>query len=115
MHYRLRHVPAMANQVIVLSRMYSTLAEIWGLVPEGGNPCRFVKYKERKRERFLTEEEFRRLGRVLGALEADGPGTAACRGCDPLADADRVPAQRDSDLRWEDVHLDAVNDSGSRQ
>ena len=83
LHYRLRHVPAMANQVIVtLSRMLNQ-AEIWGLVPEGGNPCRFVvKYRQRKRERFLTEEEFRRLGRVLDALEAAG----------------RVPVQRDSDL-----------------
>ena len=61
----------MANQVIVtLSRMINQ-AEIWGLAPEGGNPCRFVvKYRQRKRERFLTEDEFRRLGQVLGALEA---------------------------------------------
>ena len=99
LHYRLRHVPAMANQVIVTLSRILNQAEIWGLVPEGGNPCRFVvKYRQRKRERFLTEEEFRRLGRVLGALEACGTGAGACGGGDPLADADRVPAQRDSDL-----------------
>ena len=56
LHYRLRHVSAVANQVIVtLSRMINQ-AEVWGLAPEGGNPCRFVvKYCERKRERFLTK------------------------------------------------------------
>ena len=36
-------------------------------------------YKEAPRERFLTEEEFRRLGRVLSEVEADGviPAQAA--------------------------------------
>ena len=57
-----------------------SLGEAWGLSREGGNPCRsVVRYKRRKRERFLTEQEYRRLGRVLGALEAEGrmPGHAA--------------------------------------
>ena len=36
----------------------------------GGNPCKFLrKYRERSCERFLSEEEFRRLGRVLGEVE----------------------------------------------
>ena len=66
LHYALRDTPVMANQVVdVLSRIFNA-AEDWGLVAEGSNPCRFVvKYRERKRERFLTEDEFRRLGRVL--------------------------------------------------
>ena len=107
LHYRLRHVPAMANQVIVtLSRMLNQ-AEIWGLVPEGGNPCRFVvKYRQRKRERFLTEEEFRRLGRVLATLEATGRvplhGAAAIR----LLMLTGCRRNEILTLRWEDVHLD---------
>ena len=37
--------------------------------PRAAYPCRFVKkYKERNCERFLSEEEFRRLGRVLAGL-----------------------------------------------
>ena len=67
LHYALRDTPVMANQVVdVLSRIFNA-AEDWGLVAEGSNPCRFVvKYRERKRERFLTEgRSFRRLGRVL--------------------------------------------------
>ena len=73
LHYRLRDTPRTANQVVkVLSKMFS-LAEAWGLAPAGTNPCRSVrKYRVREHERFLTGEEFQRLGRVLNAAEADG-------------------------------------------
>ena len=57
----------------------------WGLVPEGFNPCRSVeKYPERSRERFLTDAEFTRLGRVLDEVP-DPPrrrhGPADARSC----------------------------------
>ena len=71
LHYRLYKTPATANRVVeTLSRLFY-MAEAWGVAPEGGNPCRFVKkYKDRSCERFLSEQEFRRLGRVLSELEA---------------------------------------------
>ena len=58
--------PSQANTVVkTLSHMYG-LAAGWGMVPEGCNPCRSIaKYPERKRERFLTDAEFTRLGQVL--------------------------------------------------
>ena len=41
--------------VITLSQIY-TKAQDWGIVAEGTNPCRHVElYRQRKRERFLTE------------------------------------------------------------
>ena len=47
------------------------LAELWKL-RTSGNPWKFVrKYREKKRERFLTDEEFRRLGDVLTEMEAE--------------------------------------------
>ena len=66
LHHRLRETPARANAAVhLLSRMF-TLAEAWELVPPGRNPCRAVRrYRTRKRERFLTTEEYRRLGRAL--------------------------------------------------
>ena len=66
LHRQLSASPATANRVIkTLSHMYR-LAEGWGMVGEGCNPCRSVmKYPKRKRERFLTDAEFARLGRVL--------------------------------------------------
>ena len=73
LHYRLRDNPALANHAVgLLSRMFK-LAMAWGMTPARPNPCRSVKrYKERGRERFLTEEEYGRLGRVLDAAEERG-------------------------------------------
>jgi hypothetical protein len=56
------------------------LAEEWGLRPDGSNPCRHVKkYKETKRERFLTREEITELGKVLDAVEATGEESRGAR------------------------------------
>ena len=73
LHYKLRAKPVAANRTIdVLSKMFS-LSEAWDLRPAGSNPCRSVRrYKEQKRERFLTPDEIRRLGRVLNDAEAQG-------------------------------------------
>ena len=73
LHYKLRNTPIAANRAIkILSKMFS-LAEAWDMSPAGKNPCRSLRrYKEQERERFLTEEEIRRLGRVLDAAEAKG-------------------------------------------
>ncbi len=72
LHYRLRETPRAANRALsVLSKMFS-LACAWGLVADGTNPCRGVrKYKEKKRERFLTRDEYRRLGQALLEAEMD--------------------------------------------
>ena len=70
LHHGLRHFPATANGAIKLLSKLFTLAEYWRLVPPGRNPCRSVnKYKLRRRERFLTPDEYRRLGRALDATE----------------------------------------------
>ena len=77
LHYRLRDTPRAANRALaVLSKMFS-LAAAWGLVPQGTNPCRAVrKYKERKRERFLSRDEYRRLGQALTEAEMDAEAGA---------------------------------------
>ena len=69
-HHSLSAKPVMANHAVdTLSRIWNA-AEDRGDVPEASNPCRLVaKNRERKRERFLTDEEFRRLGRVLDEAE----------------------------------------------
>ena len=74
LHYVMRETPRAANRALmVLSKMFS-LSEAWGLAPPGGNPCRHVlRYKEGRRERFLTEDEYRRVGLALRELEAGGP------------------------------------------
>ncbi len=72
LHYRLRSTPRAANRALsVLSKMFS-LACAWGLVADGTNPCKGVrKYKEKKRERFLSRDEYRRLGQALAEAELE--------------------------------------------
>ena len=107
LHYKLREVPTMANRVVdTLSRVYG-MAEVWGVAPEGVNPCRFaVKYKERRRERFLTEEEFRRLGRVLGEAETEGGVSAYAVAAIRLLLLTGCRRNEILTLQWKDVALD---------
>ena len=57
----------------LLSKMFS-LSEKWGIRQDGSNPCRHVqRYEERKLERYLTSEEFVRLGDVLHAWSNSAP------------------------------------------
>ena len=76
LHHRFRHKPYQANRTLgVLSKMFN-LAEVWGLRPDGSNPCRHVpKYKEKKRERFLSQNELQRLGQALSDSRAEGTET----------------------------------------
>ena len=73
LHMKHRDIPYQANRTLgVLSVMFNQ-AEIWGLRPDGSNPCRHVKkYAEEKRERYLSADELARLGAVLDDLEAEG-------------------------------------------
>ena len=104
LHYELRDTPRAANRALmVLSKMFS-LAEDWGLAPVGSNPCRSVsKYKEGKRERFLTEEEYRRIGRELCTLEARGGMSARAAAALWLLMLTGCRLKEILTLRWDDV------------
>ena len=73
LHHELRSMPLTANRTVkIVSKMFK-LAQGWKMVPAGRNPCRLVRrYKEEPRERFLSPDEWRRLGRALREAEADG-------------------------------------------
>lgn len=67
LHHSLRKTPTQANRVLALLSVIMSLAEKWGLRPDNTNPCRHVeRFPERRRERYLSEEEIARLGEVLG-------------------------------------------------
>ena len=73
------------------------------------NPCRFVqKYKEKKRERFLTDEEFHRLGQVLKEIVADGSVTLSAATAIRLLMLTGCPLNEIQTLSWEDAGLDAA-------
>ena len=107
LHQKLYETPAIANAVVgALSSMYK-LAEGWGLVPEGVNPCRsLVKYPGRRRERFLTEAEFMRLGSVLDNVEAKGVASAPAVAAIRLLILTGCRKSEILTLRWEDVAPD---------
>ena len=106
LHFDLRDKPYQANRTLgVLSKMFS-LAEIWGLRPDGSNPCRHVKrYKESKRERFLSPEETERLGEVLAEAESEMPSAVAAFRLLLLTGCRLSEIQF---LRWEYVREDCI-------
>ena len=74
LHHEMREKPYQANRTLgVVSKMMNQ-AEAWGLRPDRSNPCYHVrKYKEKKRERFLTTDELARLGKALDEEESFAP------------------------------------------
>ena len=105
LHQRLYETPAVANMAVrILSAMYKLACE-WGIVPEGlSNPCRsIVKYPEHKRERFLTDEEFVRLGEALDEVEAGGGASAPSVAAIRLLALTGCRRSEILSLRWEDV------------
>ena len=70
LHHGMRTTPRQANQTLaVLSKMF-TLAEVWGMRPDGTNPTRHLqRYKEKKRQRYLSVGELARLGDALATME----------------------------------------------
>ena len=108
LHHGMRETPYQANRTLgVLSKMFN-LAELWGLRPDGSNPCLHVKrYKEQKRERSLNAEEFTRLGRVLDEILADGSETRSAVAAIRLLMLTGCRLSEIQKLRWEHVDLDA--------
>ena len=104
LHHALRDRPVMANRVIdILNKMF-TLAEAWDLRPAGKSPCRSVRrYKEEKRERFLSPDEVRRLGRVLTEAEAEGGASVYAVAAIRLLMLTGCRLNEVLTLRWDDV------------
>ncbi len=109
LHYAMRATPAMANQTLdLLSRMFN-MAESWGLMSEGSNPCRRqTKYREQPREWFLTAAEFRRLGRALDEAEASGAVSVHAAAALRLLMLTECRKNEILTLRWQDVDLEAM-------
>jgi len=99
--------PYAANDAVKLLRRLLAQADQWGLVPQGFNPAKGLRfYKEGSRERYLSDDEHRRLHRALAAYEAEGGDpdvTAAVRlllwtGC---------RAQEILKVSWEEIDFES--------
>lgn len=104
LHQSMKNVPYQANRTLgVLSIMF-TVAHTWGVRTDGVNPCWKVKrYKEVKRERYLTPDELARLGKVL--READEEPEAA--NCIRLLLLTGCRLGEIQTLKWDYVDLEA--------
>ncbi len=70
----LHATPVAADRSMPVLSVIMTCAETYGYRPEGSNPCRGIRrYRRKGRERFLSEDEIRRLGRVLKHHEGAHP------------------------------------------
>ena len=71
---RLRATPVAADRSMPILSVIMKEAEAMGLRPEGSNPCRGIRrYRRKGRERFLSNEEIRRLSARLSAHAEDCP------------------------------------------
>ena len=73
LHSSLFDTPFQANRVLaVVGSMYAFAGRA-AVIPEGINPARGIdKFKESRRERFLTGEELERLGSAIREAETTG-------------------------------------------
>ena len=70
LHHRIgKKTPTQANRTLALLSKMMSLAIRWGL-REGDNPCRYIeRFRENKRQRYLSESELARLGKALDEAE----------------------------------------------
>lgn len=70
---KMSRFPTNANRVLSAVRKMFNMAEVWGMRPDGSNPCRHVpKFPERGKTRLITDAELKRLYAYLGKAEAEG-------------------------------------------
>ncbi|MDE2973101.1 MAG: tyrosine-type recombinase/integrase, partial [Gemmatimonadota bacterium] len=104
LHYAMRGEPHAANAALKIVAKMISLAVQWGLRDPGPNPCRAVrKYRTQSRERFLTDAEYRRLGRAVAVLEAKGRVSRHAAAAIRLLVLTGCRRNEVLELKWDDI------------
>src|SRR6516165_9073846 len=104
LHNRLKETAYEANRVLALLSVLFKHAELWGLRPEGSNPCRLIKrFRETRRERLLTDGE---VARIFVALD-DSAEEPSVKLAVRLLFATACRASEILGLRWEYIDREA--------
>ena len=103
----LTHYQTTYNRSISLLSSIFTKAILWGYRTDGINPCAGVsKYKEDKKERFLTEAELEALKEKLNSYQSLRPEGPYVLGAIQLINYTGCRKSEILTLKWEDVQLD---------
>ena len=107
LHHSLRTTPYQANRLLaVCSKMFSW-AERQGMREKGANPCiGLERFREKSRERWLSDDELARLGAALIKAEREGFASPHAVAAFRLLLLTGTRLGEILNLRWEDVDLD---------
>jgi len=109
LHHGLHKKPIQANRVLALLSKLLSLAERWGVRPLGSNPCRHVeRFRENKRERFLSSSELTRLGEALAEVEREASEHVSAILAIRLLLLTGARRNEILTLRWEEVDLEGT-------
>lgn len=104
----LRDRPGAANRTVALLSNMLNVAEQLGYRPEGPNPCRGVEsLLLQKRERYITDSEFSRLGRAISSAEENKTVSASALAAIKLLILTGCRKSEILTLRWSYVDMES--------
>ena len=106
-HSAMHETPYEANRALAyFSKMMSLAAHEWEL--RSDNPCQGIRrFPEKKRDRYFTDEQLKRIGLALAKAEKEDDGFPGCIQAVRLLALTGLRLGELLDLRWEDIDFDA--------
>ncbi len=99
--------PGVANRCLTLLSKMFNLAEDWELRPQNSNPVRRIKrYREQRRERFLSNVEIKKVGQAISQLELKGSLSFSAASLLRLLLLTGARVGEMTTLQWSYVYLD---------
>lgn len=107
LHHSLKATPYQANRTLALLSKMFNWAERHDYRPDASNPCRHIeKFRERSRDRFLSEEELARLAQTLEDAETNGQKSPHVLAAIRLLLFTGARLSEILSLRWEYIDID---------